>query len=114
MNIKSFINYFCVKKIRDIILFILVTSILIGVIVFVVLYFLKMNKKSKKIILKQNITNADDKDGYYILKDSILNLIYKKGSIDNWKKCYGNSTNDICISCNKSYDPILDENNKII
>ena len=114
INNKSFINYFCVRKIKGIILILLVASVIVGIIVFGVFYFIKVNKKSTAILLKQNITNVNDKDGYYIPKDITLNTIYKKCSVDNCKKCYGNSNNDICISCNKSYDPILDENNKII
>ena len=114
INNKSFINYFCVRKIKGIILILLVASVIVGIIVFGVFYFIKVNKKSTAILLKQNITNINDKDGYYIPKDITLNTIYKKCSGDNCKKCYGNSNNDICISCNKSYEPIYDENNKII
>ena len=57
---------------------------------------------------------TDNIDGYYIPKDNLSNPYYKKCSVENCKKCYGHSYKDICISCLKSFIPIMNENHKII
>ena len=110
-NIKNRINIFCILKIRKKILLILVLSIIIGLIIFLILYYKKINKKTI-ISFNPYLNKADDKEGFYVPKDNLL--IYKRCSIENCKNCYGNTYNNTCISCKKSYDSIKDENNKII
>ena len=114
-NNPNSINYkifFCIRKIRDIILISIIISIILSLIIFFKEYYSK--KENKAIIFKQNINNTDELEGYYIPKDRLSNPIYKICSIDKCKKCYGNSLNDTCISCFDSYKPIIDENNKIV
>ena len=107
-NIISFIS-----KIRTIILLLIITSIIVGVITIFIKYFSPPKNKSF-ISYKQNLNNTDNIDGYYIPKDRLINPSYKKCSVNNCKKCYGNSDNDTCISCLNSYNPLKDENNIII
>ena len=111
-NINNYQNFFCIRKIRDIILISIIISIILSLIIFFKEYYSK--KENKAIIFKQNINNTDELEGYYIPKDRLSNPIYKICSIDKCKKCYGNSLNDTCISCFDSYKPIIDENNKIV
>ena len=109
---KSFINYFCIRKIRKIVLGMLIILIICGIIIFTILYFKKRNDTTS-ISFKQSMNNTDNINGFYVPKDNILS--YRKCSVEYCKKCYGNSYNDTCISClNSSYEPIIDENNKII
>ena len=84
-----------------------------GLIIYIANYNYEKNNK-KSISFKHIVNNTDDKDGYYIPKDSLLNPYYKKCSVENCKRCYGNSYNDTCISCLNYYDPIMNKNNKII
>ena len=102
-----------IRNIRKIILSLIITSTVVTALITIIPYFSERKKKSV-ISFNQNLNNTDDIDGYYIPKDRLLNPSYKKCSIDNCKKCYGNSYNDTCISCFNSYNPIMDENNIII
>ena len=111
-NINNYQNFFCIRKVRDIILISIIISIILSLIIFLIEYYSKENNKA--IIFKQNLNNTNELDGYYIPKDRLSNPIYKICSIDKCKKCYGNSLNDTCISCFDSYKPIIDENNKIV
>ena len=111
-NINYYQNFFCIRKVRDIILISIILSIILSLIIFLIEYYSKENNKA--IIFKQNLNNTNELDGYYIPKDRISNPIYKICSIDKCKKCYGNSLNDTCISCFDSYKPIIDENNKTV
>ena len=101
--------FFFIKKIRDILLFSITTSIIVGAVIFSVVYFKDKNNK-KSISFKQNLNNTKKIDGYFIPKDKLLNLFYKKCSVENCKTCYGTSFNDTCISCFNSYEPIITEN----
>ena len=104
--------FLCFRKIKSIILFLLLLSIIIDLIIFFILYNSKSNKKvSESFKLNKKILN---KDGFYIPKDISSDLLYKKCSVENCKKCYGNSYYDICTSCFDSYNPIFDKNNKSI
>ena len=108
-----FFDYFFLKKIKDRILAILLAILLVFLIIFVILYY--KNKKIKSIISFIKYMNfTDNIDGYYIPKDNLSNPYYKKCSVENCKKCYGHSQKDICISCLKSFIPIMNENHKII
>ena len=110
VNNKSCIKYFCVKKLR-VILISFIISIIIGTIIFIILYKIKKESKYLKIIKNDLI----DRDGYYIPLDKLSDPVYLTCSVKNCKKCFGNSYNNTCISClNSSYIPIKDENNKII
>ena len=103
-----------IKKIRTIILSLIITSIVISASIIVINYLSETKKKSV-ISFNQNLNNnTDNIDGYFIPKDRLLNPSFKKCSIDNCKRCYGNSYKDTCISCFNSYNPIRDENNTII
>ena len=106
-------KFFYIGKIRNIILFSITTSIIIGAILFYIYYILEINNKTLKSY-KHIKNNTIDIDGYYIPKDKLSNPYYKKCSVESCKKCYGNSYNDICLSCIKSYAPIMNEENKII
>ena len=111
-NNFSFILF--IKKIRIMILSLIITSIIVCASIIVINYFSEPNKKSV-ISFNQNFNNnTDNIDGYYIPKDRLLNPSYKKCSVNNCKRCYGNSYKDTCISCLNSYNPIKDENNTII
>ena len=104
-----------IRNTRKIILSLIITSIIVTALITIILYVSETKKKS--IISfnhNLNLDNNDNIDGYYIPKDRLLNPSYKKCSIDNCKKCYGNSSKDTCISCFNSYDPIRDKNNIII
>ena len=109
-NNYSETSYF--NKIKNIILFSLLISAIIGLIIF----FIINNPKSYKKVfqLSKLDTNNLNKDGYYIPKDISSEIIYKKCSIENCKKCYGNSYYDICTSCSNSYYPIYDIKNETI
>ena len=109
---KKFINFLCFTRIKNIILLSMIISIIIGLIIFIILYHSDKNNKTK-VSFKHYINNTNI-DGYYIPKGNHLNGIYKKCSIDKCKRCYGNLYNDTCTSCFDSYNPIIDENNKII
>ena len=96
LNIRNnnFSSILFIKKIRTIILSLIITSIVISASIIVINYFSETKKKSV-ISFNQNLNNnTDNIDGYYIPKDRLLNPSYKKCSIDNCKKCYGNSFND--------------------
>ena len=112
LNNNKFINFRCFRKIKDIFLFLILILIILGLIKFFTLYHSTKNNKIN-ISFKQYANNTN-KDGYYIPKDKLLNPVYKKCSIENCKKCYGNSYKDTCMSCFSSYYPIIDKNNKII
>ena len=102
-----------IRKIRNIILSSMLISVIAGAILFFINFISDNNSKSK-ISFKRIQNNNDNIDGYYIPKDKLSNPIYKKCSVENCKKCYGNSYNDICISCLNSYISIMNEENKII
>ena len=110
---KIYKKYITIKKIRDIIFILLILFIVIGLIVFLIIYNNKEKQVGKLISFKQYINNVDDFDGYYIPKDATSRK-YVKCSVEKCKKCYGNSYNNTCLSCIKYYEPIRDENNKII
>ena len=108
-NIDNNQNYFFfIKKLRRIILLSIILSIIISLIFFLIFNYRKRNNR-KLISLKRNVNNTDDIDGYYIPKDISLNPYYKKCSVVNCKKCYGNSYNDICLSCLNFYIPLKNE-----
>ena len=112
INNKSYINYFCINKLRMIFIYFII-SMLAGILIFIILYKLKENKELKTF--KEIKKNIIERDGYYIPMDSISEPICLTCSVKNCKKCFGNSYNNTCISClNSSYIPIKDENNKII
>ena len=111
-NKKQFINFLCFIRIKNIILLSMIISIIIGLIIFFISYHSYKNNKIN-ISFKQYINNTNI-DGYYIPKDKVSEPIYKKCPIENCKRCYGNSYNDTCTSCINPYNPIIDENNKII
>ena len=80
-------KYIYLRRIRKIIFFSFIFSIIVGIIYFFVIYYSERNNK-KLISFQRNINNNDDnKDGYYIPKDSFLKTYYKKCSIENCKKC---------------------------
>ena len=106
-------KFFYIGKIRNIILFSITTSIIIGAILFYAYYVLEINNKTLKSY-KHIKNNTIDIDGYYIPKDKLSNPYYKKCSVESCKKCYGNSYNDTCIACFNSYDPLLNENSQIV
>ena len=106
-------KYNFLKRIRTIILFSTISSIVVGLIIFFIAIFSQSINK-KPVSFKRIKNNTDNIDGYYIPKDSLFNPYYKKCSVDNCKKCYGNSNNDTCILCLNAYNPLLNENNKII
>ena len=110
-NTKNCINTFCILKLSKKILSILILSLIMGLIIFSILYYKKINKKSS-ISINYNINNVEEKEGFYIPKDNLS--IIKKCSVENCKKCYGNTYDNVCTSCKKSYDSVKDENNKII
>ena len=110
---NNFNILFFIRNTRKIILSIIITSIIVIASITIIQHFSETKKKSV-ISFNQNLNNTDNIDGYYIPKDRLLNPSYKKCSIDNCKKCYGNSYNDTCISCFNSYNPIRDKNNIII
>ena len=113
INNKSCINYFCVKKLRMILISIII-SIIICIIIFIISYKSKKENKNLKY-LKEVKNDIKDIDGYYIPMDRLLEPIYLICSVKNCKKCFGNSYNNVCMTClNSSYLPIKDENNKII
>ena len=106
-------NYFCMKKTKKIILTLVIILIIVGIII---LLFLKKSKKKVKpfkMSFKQSV-NYTNINGYYLPKDNLTNSVFIKCSVDNCKKCYGNSYNNTCISCFDSYSPIRNENNEII
>ena len=111
---KNCINYFCFNKLREIILALFIILIILIIIIFFFCCRKKKEKFNKEFQSAKLIKNETVyKVGYFIPIDNVLS--YKKCSVENCKKCYGNSYNDTCISClNSSYDPIIDENSKII
>ena len=111
---KNCINYFCFNKLREIILALFIILIILIIIIFFFFCRKKKEKFNKEFQSAKLIKNETVyKVGYFIPIDNVLS--YKKCSVENCKKCYGNSFNDTCISCiNSSYDPIIDENSKII
>ena len=113
INNKNSRIFLYIKKLRYITFISIVVSIIFGAIIFSVIYFTKKNN-IKMISFKPIKNNTDNIDGYYIPKDKLSNTIYKKCSIENCKKCFGNSYNDTCISCLNFYNPIMNEENKII
>ena len=110
---KSGIFYY-ISKLKNIILFSTVISIVVGTITFSVLYYRENNIKTRINYIQIRKNNTDNIDGYYIPKDKLSNSFYKKCSVENCKKCYGNSNNDTCLSCLNSFYPIRNDNNKII
>ena len=105
-------NISYIRKLKDIILFSALISFIIGLIIFFIKYFTERNIV-KPISFNKKINEAN-KEGYYIPKDNTINPTYKKCSVENCKRCYGNSIMNICTSCLNSYEPIYDENDKII
>ena len=105
--------FFWIKTLKYIISFSLIISIIFAITIIIV-----NNKKEKDkkilILLKNNMSNTEEIEGYYIPKDRLSNPIRKKCSVENCKKCYGNSYNDTCILCLNNYNPIKDEKNKKI
>ena len=104
---------FLYEKTKKIILTLVIILIIVGIII---LLFLKESKKKVKpfkVSFIQSINNTNIK-GYYLPKDNLTNSIFIKCSVDNCKKCYGNSYNNTCISCLDKYIPIRNENNEII
>jgi len=110
---KTHNSFFCFKRIKYIILFLIIITIIICLIITLFIYSQERNKKIK-ISYESYVNITDNIDGYYIPKDGILNPTYKKCSVENCKKCYGNSLNDTCISCFDSYKAIRNEKDKII
>ena len=109
-NNKEF-NFIIIKA-RKIFLIGILILIILCPIIFVILYFSQDNNEI--IILFNKKINNTNIDGFFNPKDNFLNLTYKKCSIENCKKCYGNSFNDTCISCLNSFKAILNDKNKII
>ena len=110
---NNFNIFLFIRGAGKIILSLIITSIIVAALITITQHFSETKKKSV-ISFNQNLNNTDNIDGYYIPKDRLLNPSYKKCSIDNCKKCYGNSFNDTCISCFNSYNPIRDKNSLII
>ena len=101
-----------ITKIRNIIILASLFFILGGLILFFILNNNKRKSKTK-LSFKQR-SNETFMEGYYIPKDNLISSAFKKCSVENCKRCYGNSKKDTCMSCIKSYKPITDKNNKII
>ena len=101
-----------ITKIRNIIILVSFFLILGGLILFFILNNNKRKSKTK-LSFKQR-SNETFMEGYYIPKDNLISSAFKKCSVENCKRCYGNSKKDTCMSCIKSYKPITDKNNKII
>ena len=96
--------------------------IIMGILMIILLIiFLVTNSNTDKISFSLdiqkyreiNISNYNT-SGYFIPKDD-NNLYFtpKKCSIQNCKKCYGNSENNFCTSCISPYAPIYDNDSVI-